>query len=622
MELIKIKIKNNYMSYDTTTIYEIMDKARTNVICLPSIQRQFVWGPMQIEKLFDSIYQGYPIGTFLIWNVKKEDVNAYKFYYLLRDYHEKDRTFNEAAPSPSLAKEIEAALDGQQRMTALFIALQGSYTTKKPGGHINNPAAYIKRHLYFNLLGFKTGNPDQDLENLNLFKMMSEQELVKENEKNSPFSYWVIAKDFIDNSIWGDLEDKVEEEDQVLLDYLTNLDSSYINTLIDRNDSEFRILLKHILKFKKRLHEEKIISYYLINSKTKLDEVAEIFIRINSGGTKLSKSDLLFSTVISSWEEGRDKIHQLIKDIKQLGYEIDTDFLMRTCLYLTESDILFKVENFKPEVVFKIINQFEKDGDDIDIRKAVLKAFNFLKSDLGIADKTLKSKNVLIPLIYHIYKGGEIDSDETLREIQKYIYISLLKKVFGSHGDTLLSKLRNGVIQNPGESFNFKNLVNSITEKEKRKLYDITLDDIEDFLKIEKGDEGWLVLSLIYPPLNHDMTSYDQDHLHPRSKFKKKAFLNDDFIIAESLKDTIPNLGFLTPRDNRKEKMANSLKQYINNVIPTSQQSEYKIFNMIDFETSLELQDFIHFYSERKEIMKNKLCEKLEVNMIINSETN
>lgn len=101
---------------------------------------------------------------------------------------------------------------------------------------------------------------------------------------------------------------------------------------------------------------------------------------------------------------------------------------MRTCLYLTESDILFKVENFNPEVVFKIINQFEKDGDDIDIRKAVLKAFNFLKSDLGIADKTLKSKNVLIPLIYHIYKGGEIDSDETLREIQKYIYISLLKR--------------------------------------------------------------------------------------------------------------------------------------------------------------------------------------------------
>jgi uncharacterized protein with ParB-like and HNH nuclease domain len=604
------------MSYDTTTISTIIEKANANVICLPSIQRQFVWGASQIEMLFDSIYQGYPIGTFLIWNVKKEDINAYKFYYLLRDYHEKDKTFNEAAPSPSLAKEVEAALDGQQRMTALFIALQGSYSTKKPGGHINNPAAYIKRHLYFNLLGFKGTYPSQDSEGLNLFKMMSDQELIKQNEIDSPYTFWVIAKDFIDNSIWGDLDDKVEEEDQVLMDYLKKINSNYINQLIEKNDTEFRILLKHILKFKKRLHEEKIISYYSINSKTKLDEVAEIFIRINSGGTKLSKSDLLFSTVISNWEAGRDKIHQLIKDVKQLGYEIDTDFLMRTCLYLTESEILFKVENFKQEIVDKIINQFEKEDDTIDIRKAVLRTFNFLKEDLGIAEKTLKSKNVLIPLVYHIYKGGNIDSDVSIKEIQKYIYISLLKKVFGSHGDTLLSKLRNGVIHNPRENFNFKNLVNSITEKEKRKLYDISNEDIEDFLKIEKGDEAWLVLSLIYPPLNHEMTSYDQDHLHPRSKFKKKIFENIDFEFIDSLKDTIPNLGFLTPRDNRKAKQDNSLIDYINNIIPAAQLNEYKIFNLIDLEMSLELKDFMNFYATRKAKMKQILCDKLEVDLL------
>ena len=603
------------MSYDTTTISAIMEKANSNVICLPSIQRQFVWGASQIEMLFDSIYQGYPIGTFLIWNVKKEDVNAYKFYYLLRDYHEKDKTFNEAAPSPSLAKELEAALDGQQRMTALFIALQGSYSTKKPGGHVNNPAAYVKRHLYFNLLGFKSGNASTETEGLNLFKMMSDKELVKENEKNSPFSFWVIAKDFIDNSIWGDLDDKVEEEDQVLLDYLTSIKSVYIDGLVEKNDSEFRVLLKHILKFKKRLHEEKIISYYSINSKTKLDEVAEIFIRINSGGTKLSKSDLLFSTVISNWEAGRDKIHQLIKDVKLLGYDIDTDFLMRTCLYLTESEILFKVDNFKQEVVDKIINQFENEDNDIDIRKAVLAGFNFLKDDLGIAEKTLKSKNVLIPLIYHIYKGGDVESDESIKEIQKFIYISLLKKIFGSHGDTLLGKLRNGVVKNPRENFNFKNLVNAITEKDKRKAYDINLEDIEDFLKIEKGDEGWLVLSLIYPPLKHEMTSYDQDHLHPRSKFKKKAFENNDFELAEPLKDTIPNLGFLTPRDNRKEKKAKTLSDYINNVIPDNKRSEYKNLNLIDSNVSLELKDFLNFYSKRKEMMKSILCDKLEVDI-------
>lgn len=290
---------------------------------------------------------------------------------------------------------------------------------------------------------------------------------------------------------------------------------------------------------------------------------------------------------------------------------------MRTCLYLTDSEILFKVENFKQGVVDKIINQFENEDNDIDIRKAVLAAFNFLKDDLGIAEKTLKSKNVLIPLIYHIYKGGDIDSDESIKEIQKYIYISLLKKVFGSHGDTLLGKLRNGVVKNPAENFNFKNLVNAITEKDKRKAYDITLEDIEDFLKIEKGDEGWLVLSLIYPPLNHEMTSYDQDHLHPKSKFKKKAFENTDYELADQLKDTIPNLGFLTPRDNRKEKKAKTLANYLKESIPSDMQTEYKIFNKIDLGISLELKDFMNFYNTRKEMMKAILCDKLEVDITI-----
>jgi hypothetical protein len=112
------------------------------------------------------------------------------------------------------------------------------------------------------------------------------------------------------------------------------------------------------------------------------------------------------------------------------------------------------------------------------------------------------------------------------------------------------------------------------------------------------------------------MTSYDQDHLHPRSKFKKKIFENIDFEFIDSLKDTIPNLGFLTPRDNRKAKQDNSLIDYINNIIPAAQLNEYKIFNLIDLEMSLELKDFMNFYATRKAKMKQILCDKLEVDLL------
>ena len=52
------------MAYETPlTIAEIVNDISANKYVLPSIQREFVWGTPQIERLFDSIMQGYPIGT-------------------------------------------------------------------------------------------------------------------------------------------------------------------------------------------------------------------------------------------------------------------------------------------------------------------------------------------------------------------------------------------------------------------------------------------------------------------------------------------------------------------------------------------------------------------------------
>ena len=45
---------------------------------LPAIQREFVWRPEQIERLFDSLMRGYPIGSFLFWKIERETMQAYK----------------------------------------------------------------------------------------------------------------------------------------------------------------------------------------------------------------------------------------------------------------------------------------------------------------------------------------------------------------------------------------------------------------------------------------------------------------------------------------------------------------------------------------------------------------
>ena len=73
------------MAFQTPiTIATALERVRRNDYVLPGIQREFVWRHHQIEALFDSLLRGYPIGTFLFWQVKANHVGDFKFYRFLR----------------------------------------------------------------------------------------------------------------------------------------------------------------------------------------------------------------------------------------------------------------------------------------------------------------------------------------------------------------------------------------------------------------------------------------------------------------------------------------------------------------------------------------------------------
>jgi len=140
------------MSYETALkIVDIIEDIHKGKYRLPAIQREFVWSPYQIERLFDSLMRDYPINSFLFWKVEKERVQEYKFYEFLRNYHEKDNKHN---PKANIVgeDEITAVLDGQQRLTSLYIALKGTYSYKLPRKRWDNDQAYPKRCLYLNLV--------------------------------------------------------------------------------------------------------------------------------------------------------------------------------------------------------------------------------------------------------------------------------------------------------------------------------------------------------------------------------------------------------------------------------------------------------------------------------------
>src|SRR4051812_4018435 len=141
------------------TIKETLQAIQQSKYVLPAIQREFVWKPEQIARLFDSLMQGYPFGTFLFWKVEGVNSGNYKFYAFVRNYHERD---NPHCPQLPVFhdKELTAVLDGQQRLTALNIGLSGSMAWRLPYKWKTSPDAYPERHLHLDLLADRPGGDE------------------------------------------------------------------------------------------------------------------------------------------------------------------------------------------------------------------------------------------------------------------------------------------------------------------------------------------------------------------------------------------------------------------------------------------------------------------------------
>lgn len=116
------------------TIKEAVDNINKKKFLLPAIQREFVWSTEQIELLFDSLMRGFPIGSFLFWQVEKEECKVYQYYEFIRNYHERDNTHNPKADTKG-DEGLLAIIDGQQRLTAFYLGLKGSYAVTNCQGN-------------------------------------------------------------------------------------------------------------------------------------------------------------------------------------------------------------------------------------------------------------------------------------------------------------------------------------------------------------------------------------------------------------------------------------------------------------------------------------------------------
>lgn len=594
------------MAYEKPiTIKEAIAAIEDGEYVLPSIQREFVWDEEQMATLFDSLMRDYPISTFLFWKVKAENVNKFQFYRFLRNYHERDSRHNEKT-TLSGSKDVIGILDGQQRLTSLYISLRGTYASKLSYHRRSSDHAYPKKRLYLNLL-----KPSEELELEYDFRFLSKDDAEKRDAEN----LWFPVGNILD---FAEISDALEWiNDQI---YGINEE---LETPISRDTNRFAT--NTLNRFYKVICESESLNFFLEKSE-ELDKVLQIFIRINQGGTKLSYSDLLLSIATAQWKklDAREVIHKFVDKINDIGkgFNFNKDFVLKSCLVLADiKDIKFKVDNFTSENMSIIEDQWE------DISEAITLAIR-LAAHFGFDDKTLTSTNAIIPIAYFL-KTKEINESvlhsnghERNRDaIKQWLIRTLLKRIFGGTPDNLYPIYRQLIREN-GDNFPLQQIIERYSGTNKSlEFYE---EDIEILLNVSYGSSfAFMLLSLFYP-LNHDY-EFHQDHIHPKKHFTHKRLQSlgvESHEAREAYMERVNKLANLqllqaTPNTEKSSKM---FKVWLAETqTGAGQIHQYKDLHLIPADASLDFSDFLNFFDARQNLIRVRLTEILNVKRSENS---
>ncbi len=571
------------------TIKETIEKIDRNEYYLPAIQREFVWKSEQIEILFDSLMRDYPIGSFLFWNVEGERVKDFQFYEFIRNYHEKNTTHNPKANVTGNSK-ITAILDGQQRLTALYIGMKGTYAYKIPYKRWDNDSAFPKRKLYLNLLK-ESSEYDRKFD----FKFLTPEEA----EKNGEETFWFEVGKILDFKEPADVNDFLIDQG---ISSLEAKKSKFAN--------------RTLFKLQRVIHDVECINYYLEKG-DELDKVLNIFIRVNSGGTVLSYSDLLLSIATAQWEvkDAREEITSFVDELNSIGegFDFNKDFVLKSCLVLTDfKDIAFKVDNFNRGNMLKIENKWD------EISHAIKKAVNLI-SVFGYNRDRLTSNNAIIPISYYIMKKGNphnfVEHSQYAKDrkiIHKWLASSLIKRAFSGQPDNVLRPIRS-ILETNNTEFPHDKIIARFKGTNKSIIFNN--DDIENlfFYKYEQS-YTYSILAMLYPTLDFK-NKFHIDHIYPRGTFKEKK-LRELGISGEKIEyyltefNRLANLQLLEGTPNI-EKSDSDFKEWITRTYPDeTERKEYMKRHCIP-DIDLSLDNFMEFIEKRKELMTKKFKEML-----------
>ena len=390
------------------SIFQLVNEIDNGEIVLPAIQRDFVWDTDRIELLFDSLFRGYPVGIVLLW----ETYHPVQIRRFSKDYRRDTlHNFDDNAKS----RRIKLVLDGQQRLSSLYVALRGTYEGKS---------------LFFDVL---SGQDRDDHSEEKFGFRFTDQKTADEWNSASPkqesdqqAAHWVRFSQLVTlpprelTKLRRDLTKKLNLSEDCEARLEQNLSTAQYAL-----STSGELLKSQIIDSGLPADDEKRKSAF---------DILEIFVRINTQGMTLRRSDLIVSMLRLYWPDASNLLPAFIKEINgSSNLNIDTDFVIR-CMFSTaglgtrlDFDLLRRKSNVEA-LKATYASCFE----------AIRSAVDFCRNDCGVdSAKLLSGVSTLIPFVHFLfYAPGHAFQKADLANAKRSVLLFALARSFGQHTES------------------------------------------------------------------------------------------------------------------------------------------------------------------------------------------
>ena len=460
------------------TLLGLLAQTENDVIVLPAMQRPFVWKDDRIYRLVDSLLRGFPVGAVMLWKT----ATLQRYRRILRDIDTDNAQVFSYETSNNESKYL--VLDGQQRLTSLYVAFKGTYN---------------HRRLFIDVLSGDSTDKDPGDEYYDC-QFLTESEANSLSNANNGKRHYLPIQELI----------KINPVHAAQIAHKKAQD-------LGLNPQETERIISTYLRCATILGSTKSLQVIVVDDDpsqvTPLEEILEVFVRVNSGGLVLYKSDLLMSLLDLKWNDIQPQIQTLVKQINQnRPFGFTRDDVLKSLLLAVQSETRF-------DNLVKNRKQVEKLAEIMPSKMPAVKTAWDRLGLILVDDCKIYSErffrgghNALLPFVLYLSKTKNL-TNENKRRIVIGIYLSIMSGIFSGAEARMGAFSRNIVLTS--DDFPLKNLVKLV-----KRQYGI--DSLDKLLRRHLD----LTLNIAHGgiTLDNNPDELQRDHIFPKSKLEAAGY--------------------------------------------------------------------------------------------------